>query len=110
MAETARADQEPVGTNAGTERTRTVSSGFDWVQMLFFYSAVMWTAWGVSRRLDSTWPVFVLTIFVFVFAMRKRVYGPKVTTTFLTSPVLRVVLAVFAAIHATVLPLIARWD
>ena len=80
---------------------------FSSARLLWLYSAIMVAVWGVSGRGMSTWPIFAVIYFFFGLFSRPR--PSKSPDTFLTSPKSWLALAVFAAVHSTLIPVIERW-
>jgi hypothetical protein len=93
----------------------TESAKFQWIRLLWLYSAAMWVVWGLSARGPSNW--FIFAVLYVIIGVRSaagpvtRTDGLKVVKTggsFLTNPGTRMTVAVLAAIHSTIVPLIQR--
>jgi hypothetical protein len=84
----------------------TESSKLLVIRLLFFFSAGMWTVWGVSGRASSTWPIFAVVFFIVAVGSPTRPYGPNVMMSLRTLPGVRMAVAIFAAINSVLAPLI----
>jgi hypothetical protein len=92
----------------------TESAKFQWIRLFWLYSAAMWVVWGLSARGPSNW--FIFAILYVIIGVRSagpvpRTEGLKVVKTggsFLTNSGTRLTVAVLAAIHSTIVPLIQR--
>jgi hypothetical protein len=75
----------------------------------------MWVVWGISGRGPSNWLIFAI---LYVIIGVRSAAGPvtrtdglkvvKIEGSFLTNPGMRMTVAVLAAIHSTIVPLIQR--